>query len=98
MSSPSTKAISFRARLREPPQIDRFSVAVDHVVEQHPEVRSEHAELPLHGGSGQSDLGTNSAGTRINVACDHSSLDIVGSIEVALTEELADRGHGTRSQ
>ncbi|MEX3106277.1 hypothetical protein [Streptomyces sp. ST1020] len=56
--------LSFDARLKEAVQRHGLAVGEHHVVEEHPEVGFEDAELLLYGGRGQADLGADAACSR----------------------------------
>ncbi|MEU5846387.1 hypothetical protein [Saccharopolyspora shandongensis] len=62
-----------------------------HVVEQHAEVRLEHAELLLHGRGRETDLGPYHPGTGVDLGIGHPALHLVSGVDIGVADQVADR-------
>lgn len=86
--------LSLRARLEEAAERQRLGVRVQHVVVEHAEVRLEDTELLLYDGGCEPDLGARPACACREAGLGDATLHLVGGLDVARTEVLAERGTG----
>ncbi|BDZ54299.1 hypothetical protein GCM10025870_13720 [Agromyces marinus] len=77
------------ARLEEAPEVHRFAVGHDHVVEEHAVVGRVHPELRLDGGRGQPDLAADDAGALGDPPIDAAGLHGVRGVLVEVADEVA---------